>query len=99
MDDCALRGASMHFTRAADALCAIAHDSEAHPVAIGFAVEAFPVVLNCQHHVLGTERKLDDHLASSTVLDSVTHCLLRDAVKLSRYRRANRRRSAVGFPH
>ena len=83
MDDCALRGAGVNFTRAADALCAIAHDSEAHPMAIGFAFEAFPIVLNCQHHVLGTERELDQHLASSTVLESVTHCFLRDAVKLS----------------
>ena len=39
-----------------------------------------------------TERELDQHLASSTVLDGVTHCFLRDPVKLSRYRRANRRR-------
>ena len=51
-------------------------------MAIGFAGEAFPIVLNCQHHIPGTERELDEHLASSTVLESVTHCFLRDAVKL-----------------
>jgi hypothetical protein len=29
------------------------------------------------------DRELDQHLACSTVLESVTHCFLRDAVKLS----------------
>ena len=52
-------------------------------MAIGFAVEAFPVVLNCQHHVPWTERELDEHLPGRTVFDGVTHCFLRDAIKLS----------------
>ena len=39
-------------------------------MAIGFAVEAFLVVLNCQHHVLGTERELNEHLASSAVFEN-----------------------------
>ena len=72
----------MNFTRAADALCAIAHDSEAHSVAIGFGLKTVTVVLDRQHHVTITECELYQHLASSAVFEGVTHCFLRDAVKL-----------------
>jgi hypothetical protein len=83
MNDGALSGAGVHFARATDALRAIAHDSKSHTMAVGFGVKTLTVILDRQHHAAITERELDQHLASSTVFDSVTHCFLRDSVTLS----------------
>ena len=83
MNECALSGAGVHFARATDALRPIPHDSKSHTIAVGFGVKALTVILDRQHHVAMTECELDQYLASSAMLDRVTHRLLRDPVKLS----------------
>src|SRR5262245_32069599 len=86
----------MDFARASDALGSIAHDSKPHPLAVGFSVKSFPVVLYRQHHLAIAKCELDQYFARSTVLDCITHRFLRDPIKLSRYRRTNRQGSGVG---
>ena len=89
----------MHVTRAANTLRAIAHDSKAHAVAVKLFIKTLTVILYRQHHLPMTACELDQHLASSTVLDSVTHCFLSNPVKLSRYWPTNWQRGAIGFNH
>ena len=87
----------MHFARAADALRSIAHDSKPHAVAVRLGVETLTVILYGQEHVSMTERELNKHLASSTMLHRVTRRFLSNPVKLSRDRRTDWPGCAVRF--
>src|SRR5262249_21333642 len=95
MNERALSWAGMDFARAPDTLRSIAHDSKPHPLAVGFGDKSFPVVLYSQYHLAIAKCELDQYFASSTMFDCITHCLLRDSVKLSCYRRANRQCDGV----
>src|SRR5262245_48971143 len=86
----------MDFARAADTLRSIAHDSKAHPLAVGVSIKSFPVVLYRQYHLAIAKCELNQYFASSTVFDCITHRLLRDSIKLSCRRRANRQCRSVG---
>src|SRR6516164_9411828 len=96
MNERALSWPGMDFARAPDTLRSIAHDSKAHPLAVGVGVKSFPVVLYRQYHLAIAICELDQYFAGSTMFDGITHCLLRDPIKLSCRRRANRQCRSVG---
>ena len=55
------------------------------PIPLPFALdgETFSVIPYRQQQIIMIESEIDLHLASRTVLDSVTHCFLSDPVKLT----------------
>src|SRR5262245_19421830 len=66
-------------------------------MAVRLGIKTLAVILYDQQHVLMTERELDQHLASSTMLHSITHRFLSNPVHLSRHRRTDWQKGAIRF--
>ena len=89
MNDGALSVAGAHVARAPNALSAITHNPEAHPITVPVAVETFSVVFDRQHQFIDIAQELDLHSTRGPVLHRIAHRFLSDPIKLSRHKSAS----------